>query len=183
MPIMDKREGKYVSRAKDLNKLVLKGFEKETFTWRRLRIIISLCLLLSVSATRLPSPELPHEPMCDYLFNSWENEKALGAEGLFFKIGEKEGLIFVMDVEVGLHELGHFVWDTEKDKAAFRDAVNEYLANPDPKDPELQRRFAFWLEIGLDINDIYAELFKISLIGELPDVFEQFFDDKSENEE
>lgn len=143
-----------------------------------MRKIILLCLLLSVSATQLPSPELPHEPMCDYLFNSWENEKALGSEGLFFRIGEKEGLIFVMDTEIGLHELCHFV-DMERDYQSqtqtFKDAVNEYLADPDPKDPKLQNRFIYWLDIGIGLNDIYAELCKVSLIGELPDVFEQFF--------
>ena len=113
--------------------------------------------------------------MCDYVFNSWENEKARGNEGLYFRIGEKEALIFVMDFDIGLHELCHFD-DMEKDypsqTQAFKDAVDEFLTIPS----DLQETFDFWLEIGLGMNDIYAELCKMNLLDEVPTIFRQFFD-------
>lgn len=138
-------------------------------------IVLSFIVLLGCTVAPPVTPTLPHEPMCDYLFNSWEQAKALGNEGLYFRIGEKEALIFVMDSEVGLHELCHFI-DMERDYTsqtqAFKDAVYEFLTAPS----DLQETFDFWLEIGLGMDDVYAELCKISLTGELPPIFEEFFD-------
>ena len=136
--------------------------------------LLLLCLLLTACAKE-PLPALPSDNICDYAFNTWEAGKKKGKRGLFFQLGENEGIIFLSDFEVGLHELCHF-HDVENDRASrslpFKDAVDEFLTT----EGDLQSKYSRWLEKGLRTNDIYADLCKISLIGELPTIFEQFFD-------
>lgn len=127
-----------------------------------------LCLFL-VACTQTPEPH-----RCVNIWDQWEIQKAAGNTGLYFPIGEKEGLFFIKNSDVGLHELCHFV-DQERDFPSetqmFQDAINEYLAS-DPEDAKLLE------EISQGTAEIYAELCRYSLVGELPDVFKPFFIDE-----
>jgi len=65
--------------------------------------LVILCLFL-VACAKQPEPH-----RCINMFDQWETEKAKGNTGLYFPIGKKEGIFFVSNSDVALHELGHFV--------------------------------------------------------------------------
>ena len=130
-------------------------------------LLVILCLFLMACAKE---PE-PHR--CVNIFEQWKMHKDTGNTGAFFPLNKNEGLFFILNSEVALHEVGHYV-DMKRgfpsSTPSFQDAIDEYLASPGSKDAKLLE------EIEQGTSEIYAELYRYSLVDDLPTMFEEFFD-------